>query len=65
MNRACGTVAESAYFGDSADYAVRLASGAALQVTQPLAAGIGPGLLPPGTPVTVSWAPDACVLLTE
>jgi ABC-type Fe3+/spermidine/putrescine transport system ATPase subunit len=65
VNRACGTVAESAYFGDSADYGVRLASGAALQVTQPLGAGIGGGLLAPGTTVTVSWTADACVLLSE
>lgn len=65
VNRACGAVAESAYFGDSADYSVRLASGAALQVTQPLGGGIGNGLLPPGTSVTVSWTADACVLLSE
>jgi spermidine/putrescine ABC transporter ATP-binding subunit len=65
VNRACGAVAESAYFGDSADYAVRLPSGAALHVTQPLGGGFGAGLLPPGTPVTVSWTPDVCVLLAE
>ncbi len=65
VNQACGTVTESSYFGDSADYAVRLASGAALQVTQPLSAGFGQGLLPPGTAVSVSWTADACVLLAE
>ena len=65
INRACGNVADSAYFGDSADYGVRLASGATLQITQPLGAGIGPGLLPPGSPVTISWPPEACVLLPE
>ena len=64
VNRACGTVGESTYFGDSADYAVRLAGGSALQVTQPLGRGVGAGLLTPGTEVTVSWAADACVLLT-
>ncbi|GAC1344599.1 MAG: ABC transporter ATP-binding protein [Acetobacteraceae bacterium] len=64
VNRACGTIAESAYFGDSADYTVRLPGGAALQVTQPLGRGIGAGLLVPGTDVTVSWTADACVLLT-
>ncbi|MBV8913216.1 MAG: ABC transporter ATP-binding protein, partial [Acetobacteraceae bacterium] len=63
VNRACGTVAESTYFGDSADYTVRLPTGATLQVAQPLAQGFGVGLMPPGTAVTVSWAPDACVLL--
>ena len=65
VNQACGTVTESAYFGDSADYSVRLGSGAALQVTQPLSAGFGQGLLAPGTPVSVSWTADTCVLLPE
>ncbi len=65
LNQACGTVAEGAYFGDYADYSVRLASGAALQVMQPLATGFGAGLLPPGTEVTLSWSPEACVLLAE
>ena len=36
----------------------------ALQVTQPLATGVGAGLLAPGTAVTVSWPANACVLLT-
>ncbi len=36
-NRACGTVADAAYFGDSADYRVALDSGTDLQVTEPLA----------------------------
>ena len=65
VNRACGTVAESTYLGDSADYLVHLPGGTSLQVTQPLGSGFGAGLLAPGTEVTVSWAEDACVLLTE
>ncbi len=65
VNHACGTVAESAYFGDAADYTVALPGGRALQVAQPLGHGIGAGLIPPGTPVSVSWAADACVLLRE
>ncbi len=65
LNHACGTVAEHAYFGDTADYTVRLPGGAALQVAQPLRHGIGGGLIPAGTAVTVSWAADACVLLRE
>ena len=64
-NRAAGVVAESAYFGDSADYVVGLPGGAVLHITQPLAAGFGAGLMPPGTPVSVSWPADACVLLAE
>src|SRR4051794_28721411 len=65
VNRAAGEVAESAYFGDSADYVVRVPSGAALHVTQPLGSGFGAGLMPPGTEVTVSWPADACVLLPD
>ena len=55
---------DSTYFGDSADYVVRLPGGAALHVTEPLGSGFGRGLMPSGTAVTVSWAPDACVLLS-
>src|SRR4051812_14770958 len=65
VNRVAGAVAQSAYFGDSADYVVRLASGAALHVTQPLGRGFGAGLMPAGTAVSVSWPADACVLLRE
>src|SRR4051794_27730930 len=64
VNRATGEVADSTYFGDSADYVVRLPGGAALHVTEPLGSGFGRGLMPSGTAVTVSWAPDACVLLS-
>lgn len=64
-NRALGTVAACAYFGDTAEYSVRLSGGAQVQVAQPLSCGIGQGLLPVGTAVTVSWTPDSCVLLAE
>ncbi len=65
VNRACGTVAESTYLGDSADYTVRLPGGGTLQVTEPLGRGVGAGLLPPGTAVMVSWPAEACVLLSQ
>ena len=65
LNAAAGTILTSAYFGDSADYAIRLAAGATLQLVQPLSAGFGPGLLAPGTPITVSFPPEALTILSE
>ena len=65
LNAACGTVETSAYFGDSADYAIRLDAGATLQLVQPLSHGFGPGLLAPGTKITVSIPPDALTILAE
>lgn len=64
LNRAEGTVAESAYRGAAVDHVVRLASGAVLLVSQPLGEG-GAGALAPGEAVAVTWRPDACVLLAE
>ena len=65
LNGVCGTVVTSAYFGDSADYAIRLDAGATLQLVQPLSSGFGPGLLAPGTPVTLTIPPEALTILNE
>ncbi len=64
-NTAAGTVLTAAYFGDSADYAIRLAAGATLQLVQPLPFGVGRGLLAPGTPVHVTLPSDALTILAE
>ena len=66
VNRACGTVAESTYLGRFRRLCGAAAGrrGAAGDASR-WARGIGGGLLPPGTAVTVSWPADACVLLTE
>ena len=58
-----GVVAASTYRGGSADHRVRLAEGGELLVSTRLAGGEGGALLPPGSPVVVHWAPEACVLL--
>lgn len=63
LNTAHGTIITAAYFGDSADYAIRLDAGAMLQLVQPLSAGFGTGLLAPGSPVTVSLPADALTIL--
>ncbi len=65
LNVATGTILTAAYFGDSADYAIRLDAGATIQLVQPLSSGFGPGLLAPGTPITVSIPPDALTILAE
>jgi len=65
MNTAPGTVTDSAYRGGTMDHHVRLQGGAMLLVSQPLADGVGAGLLAPGSAVAVSWPPEACVLLPE
>jgi len=64
-NTAAGTVLTAAYFGDSADYAIRLDIGATLQLVQPLSAGFGSGLLAPGSAITVAFPPDALTILAE
>jgi spermidine/putrescine ABC transporter ATP-binding subunit len=62
-NRACGTLAASAYAGDTLRYTVQLADGTTLRVAEPLGQGLARRSLPPGTAVTVSWAREACILL--
>ena len=64
-NAATGTILTAAYFGDSADYAIRLEAGATLQLAQPLSSGVGAGLLAPGAKVTLTFPPDALTLLPE
>ncbi len=63
-NSVPGTVMTAAYFGDSADYAVRLEAGAMLQLVQPLGAGFGAGLLAPGTAVSVALPAEALTVLS-
>ena len=60
VNEAAGTLAESVYRGGVLDHQVRLANGAVLTVSQVLGGAPPPR---PGDAVTVSWDPDACVLL--
>jgi putrescine transport system ATP-binding protein len=64
LNAVCGQVVESAYRGIVVDHRVRIGSEGMLLVSQPLGDGAGVAL-PPGEPVCVSWAADACILLRE
>jgi spermidine/putrescine ABC transporter ATP-binding subunit len=63
-NQVAGLVVESAYRGMIVDHRVRLADSAVLLVSQPLGDGAA-AALPPGAAVSVSWSPDACILLSE
>jgi spermidine/putrescine ABC transporter ATP-binding subunit len=64
-NQASGTVAEVAYRGDVLEFGLRLAEGTVLRVLHPLSDGMGSGLPTPGMAATVSWPPEACVLLAR
>ncbi len=59
-----GTVEAASYRGSALDVAVRLADGPVLRVSQPLDRGLL-GVPLPGSAATVSWPPDAAVLLAE
>ena len=65
VNLASGTVADVAYRGDVVEVGVRLPDGAILSVLRPLGDGTGAGLPSRGSPATVAWAPEACVLLAS
>jgi putrescine transport system ATP-binding protein len=59
-----GQVVESAYRGLVVDHRVRLDGGVVLLVTQALGEGAAAAFAP-GAAVSVSWSPDACILLPD
>jgi spermidine/putrescine ABC transporter ATP-binding subunit len=62
-NWLAGTVALSAYAGDTLLHTVRLADGTEMRVSAPLGDGLAAACLPPQTAVTLTWPPEACILL--
>ena len=64
-NSVNGVVSANSYAGEALAISVRLANGFVLRVTRPLSDGLAPALVIPGTPVRISWPPDACILLPE
>jgi putrescine transport system ATP-binding protein len=62
-NRLSGIVSELAYGGGTLSCSVRLESGIALRIEQPLINGLASCKVTPGENVTVSWEPDASILL--
>ncbi len=62
-NRLAGTVMLSAYAGDTLLHTVRLTDGTEMRVSAPLGEGLAAACLPPETAVTITWPPEACILL--
>lgn len=63
VNRLTGVLAASVYAGETLIHTVRLADGSDIRVTQSLHDGLSGALPTPDAAVTVSWSPDACILL--
>jgi len=64
-NRLAGVVVERSYAGEALTHGVRLQDGTVLRVTQALHDGLGAVQPAIGEAVTLSWQPDACILLHE
>jgi putrescine transport system ATP-binding protein len=64
-NRLAGVVAERSYAGETLTHSVRLPNDAVLRVTQALHDGLGAVQPAMGETVTLSWQPDACIVLRE
>jgi len=58
-----GVVADRAYAGEALTHTVRLADGNLIRATQSLRDGLGAEQIAIGSDVTVSWRPDACIVL--
>ncbi|MGE0224019.1 MAG: ABC transporter ATP-binding protein [Acetobacteraceae bacterium] len=63
-NRLSGVVVEQAYGGEAMEWTVRLGDRTEMRVTQALRDGRGAVHAEPGTPTTLSWHPDASILLS-
>jgi spermidine/putrescine ABC transporter ATP-binding subunit len=58
-----GVIADRAYAGETLTHTVRLDDGNLMRATQSLRNGLGAELIDIGTRVTLSWQPDACIVL--
>jgi ABC-type Fe3+/spermidine/putrescine transport system ATPase subunit len=64
-NRLTGIVTERSYAGETLTHIVRLPNDTVLRVTQALHDGLGATQPAMGETVTLSWQPDACIVLRE
>ncbi len=64
-NRLTGIVTERSYAGETLTHSVRLPNDTVLRVTQALHDGLGATQPAMGETVTLSWQPDACIVLRE
>jgi len=62
-NRLKARVEERAYAGETLTHTLRMADGTIMRTSQSLHDGLAAGAMDLGQPVTVSWQPDACILL--
>ena len=64
-NRLSGVVTERSYAGETLTHSVRLSNDTVLRVTQALHDGLGAVQSVIGDTVTLSWQPEACIVLRE
>ena len=64
-NRLTGIVTERSYAGETLTHTVRLPNDTVMRVTQALHDGLGAAQPAIGETVTLSWQPDACIVLRE
>ena len=60
---ASSDVAARAYSGETLTHTVRLADDSLMRATQSLRDGLGAEQIEIGAHVTLSWQPDACIVL--
>jgi spermidine/putrescine ABC transporter ATP-binding subunit len=58
-----GVLVDRAYSGESLTHTVRLEDGSLIRATHALRDGLGAGQIDIGARVTLSWQPDACIVL--
>ena len=63
VNQIPGVLVERAYAGEALIHTVRLADGTLMRVSETLRDGLSAAGTPIGAAVTVSWQPEACILL--
>ena len=64
-NRLSGVVVQRSYAGETLTHVVRLADGSMLRATAALRQGLNAVQADVGDAVTLSWQPDACIVLTQ
>ncbi|HEX4171560.1 MAG TPA: ABC transporter ATP-binding protein [Acetobacteraceae bacterium] len=64
-NRLAGVVVQRSYSGESLTHLVRLPDGTMMRATTALRQGLDAERVEVGGPVTLSWHPDACIVLQE
>jgi putrescine transport system ATP-binding protein len=64
-NRVTGIVTQNSYAGETLTHLVRLADGTLLRSTGTLRDGLGAQQVAIGDSITLSWQPDACIVLTQ